>query len=895
MDIATLLTGNAVVSAASAGVMFTVWRTRKTYAGFGCWTAGMVCMAMGAAMFVPRLLPEGWALLTLRNALLLAGLLLVYRGMRVFRGLAVGYRLEAVVALSFLPLFVHYSLDPVGLDARILLFSTYASVLGLAVVAVTLRRRPAHFGSADWLLAACLLAFSALSIARSVGKLLHPSMHQTLETLSGYQSVYVLMQILTVHLITLALININSQRIEHDHHLAEDRLRDSENRLVSILDNLGNHVYVKDLAGRYLYINRHAAAHFGLPVERLLGRTDSDLMPASTADPIRATDQLVLKSGSPVSHEEILQDPGGEPVYFWSTKQPLVFQGETALLGVSSDISPIRRLQASERRAREFAESAAELTRLTDSLRGANEQLQAIFDAASSGILLIRAGSIARCSRRLTEMTGYDADDLIGQSSRLLDADEAAWRTFHDGLLEKLVHGETSSSERLLKRKDGSVFWARLTARALDAGDLNKGIVKLLEDVTAEHAATEALRHAKETAEQASRAKATFLANMSHEIRTPMNAIIGLTHLMSGDARRAHDARATDRLAKVDAAAQHLLQVINDILDLSKIEAGKLVLERTEFSLDQLLRNSFDLLGHGAREKGLVLLQDTGRLPQRLQGDPTRLAQALVNLLTNAVKFTDRGSVRLRCELLREELHEGRQRLLARFEVTDTGAGIAPDQQAALFGAFEQADASTTRRHGGTGLGLALTRHIARMMGGDAGFSSTLGEGSRFWFTAWLGRADAVADVGDDTANPAITTAVADTATHALRFAGQRVLLAEDNPVNQEVACELLRSMGLVVVIADNGVLAVELARSQAFDLILMDVQMPVMDGLTAARAIRGMGQSTPIIAMTANAFAEDRAACLAAGMNDHMGKPVDPELLYATVARWLSTAVVAH
>ena len=387
------------------------------------------------------------------------------------------------------------------------------------------------------------------------------------------------------------------------------------------------------------------------------------------------------------------------------------------------------------------------------------------------------------------------------------------------------------------------------------------------------------LSASREEAERLARSKSDFLATMSHEMRTPMNAIIGLTYLLR---RQSNDPLQAERFDRVAWASQHLLQIINDVLDMSRIESGKMELESTTFELEPLLARCCTLVEGQAKAKGLELHCDTGALPRHVQGDPTRLAQALVNLLGNAVKFTERGSVTLRGRLLESDDRNVR----LRFDVCDTGVGIAQDQVERLFVAFAQADSSTTRRFGGSGLGLAITRQLAGLMNGDVEVRSRLGVGSTFSLTVEL----ATAAMSNSVFDPA---AVSDPRLEdVLRgaHAGARVLLAEDNPVNQEVAIGLLERVGLQVDIAENGVEAVAMARQGGHALILMDMQMPVMDGLQASLSIRALPglQDIPIIAMTANAFSEDRAACLAAGMNDHVIKPVEPQLLYAMLMRWI-------
>lgn len=521
----------------------------------------------------------------------------------------------------------------------------------------------------------------------------------------------------------------------------------------------------------------------------------------------------------------------------------------------------------------------------------------------------------------------------------------------------------------------------------------------------------------RERAVSASQAKSIFLANMSHEIRTPMNAIVGLTHLLRKEVTVPSQIA---KLTQISASADHLLSVINDILDISKIESGNATLEELDFELEGMIRRVSSVIALRAQAKGLELIVDIRTLPSILHGDPTRLSQALINFLGNAVKFTEKGSITLRGQIEAETATD----LIVRFEVEDTGIGIPLAAQEKIFEAFEQADQSTTRQYGGTGLGLSIAKHAARMMNGDVGVRSTPGVGSVFWITATLGKVQTAgpefivpealgvsALVVDDLPltqavhsqllkriglNPIAVMSgeealravqIADRELHpfgvafidlhmpdlngleviakiralplrlqphcvlvtaagihsivdeaklagyaaviqkpaslselreivsqllasqegqlpALRQdrrpcdallreykAGRRILLVEDEPINQMIAREMLEEASLIVDLADNGQQAVEMALSTTYDLILMDVQMPVLDGISAAHAIREqrLDFATPIIALTANAFSDDRRKCLAAGMNDFVAKPVDPDELFEIIWKWMS------
>ncbi len=387
--------------------------------------------------------------------------------------------------------------------------------------------------------------------------------------------------------------------------------------------------------------------------------------------------------------------------------------------------------------------------------------------------------------------------------------------------------------------------------------------------------AHEGLRKAKDIAEQSAKAKSEFLANMSHEIRTPMNGILGLLHLLSATPLQGDQKNYVE---KTLYSANNLLRIINDILDFSKIEAGKLEIEATPFTLDQIFREVYDLYAVPSKEKGLSLhLQTHDVGSEILLGDPLRLKQILFNLTSNAIKFTSSGKITLSVQSIERHEHT----ISCRFACTDTGIGLSQSQMDRLFSAFSQADSSVTRKYGGTGLGLAISRNLAQMMQGKMWVESVEGKGTTFYFTAVFG-------ICQDSTSPEEYVLCHD-ATNTAQASGH-LLLVEDNEINQLIAEELLRSVGYTLDTANNGQEALDMLQAKAYDLVLMDIQMPIMDGLTASKKIREMEQfkDMPIVAMSAHAMTGDKEISLAHGMNDHITKPIVPETLYSALCYWL-------
>ena len=669
---------------------------------------------------------------------------------------------------------------------------------------------------------------------------------------------------------------------------------ESESFAQTITDSQPTLLAYIDLELRLRFANRAYLAWFGQTREAMIGQRIPDVI---GSEAVRgrddAVERVMLGEAREMSNDMV--GINGEVGHFWTHRVPDRRDGKVrGYFFIATNVTELRRAQRN-------------LQQLNAALKLADEFSRLIADNIPGRVAYWDRDLRCRFVNRVyCDWFGIPRDALIGRSVAEVFGEER-FKTL-EPRLRAALDGHAQEFERDEISADGRAA----TTQMHYAPDVHDGAVRgvfvLALDVTQSRQATSQLERlngelvlARDRAEAAARAKSAFLANMSHEIRTPMNAIIGLTHLLRRDPL---PPQSHERLARVADAAQHLLAIINNVLDLSKIESGKLALNVVEFELDDLLARTLDLVAESARAKGLTLVIDAPELPARVRGDPVRLSQALANLLSNAVKFTERGSVTLAGRTLRGD----GTAVLLRFDVRDTGIGLAPDATDRVFDAFEQADGSITRRFGGTGLGLGITRHLARLMGGDAGAESRLGHGSTFWITVRAETAPVPARAPGDTVRDLPVDAAVERAPGAAALApsnppasrrwaeGQRILLVEDHPVNQEVALALLRLAGFQVDLAQDGREAVAMAGAGIHDLILMDMQMPRLDGLQATRLLRAQAATavTPIIAMTANAYAHDRAACLAAGMNDFLTKPVDPPLLYDMLARWLPASAPA-
>ncbi len=506
-------------------------------------------------------------------------------------------------------------------------------------------------------------------------------------------------------------------------------------------------------------------------------------------------------------------------------------------------------------------------------LRGAEKPYQVFFAAmGQGGLTLDTAGRILHSNPCFAAMLETDVAVLRGSLFIELLPPET-----RQEIAALLLRANAESIETMLCAPSGRTTPVILTIRSVMIGAQHFSCI-VVTDITERKLHEHEMLRAKEAAEAASIAKSAFLANMSHEIRTPLNAITGMAYLMK---HAGMPREQEERLGKIETASRHLLEILSTILDLSKIEAGKFLLEDRDVDVQAIIDQVITIFSGPASARNLSLFTENTVPCIPLRGDATRLQQALANFVGNSIKFTHEGRITLRACLI----EENSANVLLRFEVCDTGIGIPAEVIPWLFSNFEQADNSTTRRYGGTGLGLAITKQLAQLMGGEVGVDSQPGQGSHFWMTTRLRKEPA--GIAGEVNTPQLKDAIWQLQYHA----GKRILLAEDEAINREIFQGILADVGLIVDTVCDGREAIEHVRHQHYNAILMDIQMPRMDGIQATRVIRQLplASSTPIIALTANAFAEDRSQCMDAGMNDFITKPADPEKLLSILAKWLS------